>query len=64
MIRMLLELMRNSGASIVKLAVMPQNMKDVLHLLEETNRFHTENPNVPVITMSMGELGTISRGAG
>lgn len=63
-IRMLLELMRNSGASIVKLAVMPQNMKDVLHLLEETNRFHTENPNVPVITMSMGALGTISRVAG
>lgn len=63
-IRMLLELMRNSGASIVKLAVMPQIMKDVLHLLEETNRFHTENPNVPVITMSMGALGTISRVAG
>ena len=63
-IRMLLEQMRDSGAAIVKLAVMPKNMKDVLYLLEETNRFHTENPNVPVITMSMGALGTLSRVAG
>ena len=39
-IRMLLEQIRESGADVVKLAVMPQNMWDVLHLLEETNRFH------------------------
>ena len=63
-IRMLLEQMRDSGAAVVKLAVMPHDMKDVFHLLEETNRFHEDNPRVPLITMSMGEKGTISRVAG
>lgn len=63
-IRMILEQIRDSGASVVKLAVMPHNMKDVLHLLEETNRFHEENPFVPLITMSMGAKGTLSRIAG
>lgn len=38
-IRMLLEQIRESGADVVKLAVMPQNMWDVLHLLEETTAF-------------------------
>lgn len=63
-IRMILEQIRDSGADIVKLAVMPQSMEDVLHLLEETNRFHEENKQVPLITMSMGAKGTLSRIAG
>ena len=52
-IRMLLEQIRESGADVVKLAVMPQNMWDVLHLLDH-----------PLITMSMGAKGGISRVAG
>lgn len=56
-IRMLLEQIRESGADVVKLAVMPQNMWDVLHLLEETNRFHENHPDHPLITMSMGAKG-------
>jgi len=63
-IRMLLEQIRESGADVVKLAVMPQNMWDVLHLLEETNRFHENHPDHPLITMSMGVKGGISRVAG
>ena len=63
-IRMLLEQIRESGADVVKLAVMPQNMWDVLHLLEETNRFHENHPDYPLITMSMGARGGISRVAG
>ena len=63
-IRMLLEQIRESGADVVKLAVMPQNMWDVLHLLEETNRFHENHPDYALITMSMGAKGGISRVAG
>lgn len=63
-IRMLLEQIRESGADVVKLAVMPQNMWDVLHLLEETNRFHENHQDHPLITMSMGAKGGISRVAG
>ena len=63
-IRMLLEQIRESGADVVKLAVMPQNMWEVLHLLEETNRFHENHPDHPLITMSMGAKGGISRVAG
>ena len=53
--KMLLEQMCAGGADIVKLAVMPQNMEDVLKLLSVTNEFKEENPDTPVITMSMGK---------
>lgn len=59
--KMLLEKMCAGGADIVKLAVMPQSEEDVLSLLSVTAEFHRENPDTPVITMSMGRLGSISR---
>lgn len=59
--KMLLEQMCAGGADIVKLAVMPQNMEDVLKLLSVTYEFKEENPDTPVITMSMGKMGMISR---
>ena len=62
--RMLLEQIYESGADVVKLAVMPQNTKDVLHLLSETNAFHENHPDRALITMSMGAQGAISRVAG
>lgn len=62
--RMLLEQIRESGADVVKLAVMPENMQDVLDLLEETSYFHEQYPDHPLITMSMGKMGGISRIAG
>ena len=61
---MLLEQMKHSNADIVKLAVMPQSAEDVLRLLEETNHFHARYPMQPLITMSMGKMGTISRVCG
>lgn len=63
-IRMLLEKMAESGTDIVKLAVMPQNISDVLLLLKETAEFHQIYPMQPLITMSMGRLGIISRISG
>lgn len=57
----LLEKMNDSGADIVKLAVMPHSMEDVISLLTETNRFHERYPNKPLITMSMGKIGSVSR---
>ena len=61
---MLLEQMKHSNADIVKLAMMPNTTEDVLRLLEETNHFHKRYPNQPLITMSMGKMGMISRISG
>ena len=61
---MLLEQMSRSQADIVKLAVMPNDMEDVIRLLEETRHFHRKYPNQPLITMSMGKMGCVSRISG
>lgn len=53
--------MKDAGADIVKLAVMPKDSSDVLRLLQVTNDFHKDLPETPLITMSMGSIGTISR---
>lgn len=53
-----------SGANIAKIAVMPINEEDVLNLLSATLKVRREIPDIPLITMSMGELGVISRIAG
>lgn len=60
----LLEEMNHSGADVVKIALMPQNIYDVLTVLEVTAKFHEVFPEKPLITMSMGPLGSISRVAG
>ena len=62
--QMLLQRMQESGADIVKLAVMPQTQEDVLALMLETNRFVQNYPKIPVVTMSMGTLGKVSRVSG
>lgn len=59
--KMLLERMCAGGADLVKLAVMPHSRKDVLSLLEVTSDFFCAYPDTPVITMSMGGMGNISR---
>ena len=63
-ISMLLEQMRHSHGDVVKLAVMPNHTDDVLRLLEATSHFHKRYPNQPLITMSMGKMGCISRISG
>lgn len=55
---------QTAGADIAKLAAMPQNYADVLTLLSATNRARKERVQVPIVTMSMGEEGAISRLAG
>jgi len=55
---------QNAGADIAKLAVMPHNYADVLTLLSATNRARSERVQVPLVTISMGEEGAISRLAG
>lgn len=52
--------MEKRGADIVKLAVMPQSGKDVCALLEATME-RKEHSNKPMITMSMGQSGMLSR---
>ena len=52
--------MENRGADIVKLAVMPRSGKDVCALLEATME-RKEHSNKPMITMSMGQRGMLSR---
>lgn len=48
------------GADIAKAAVMPETKDDVLRLLQLTN--NAENSlGIPLITMSMGSLGVLSR---
>lgn len=56
--------MQNAGADILKIAAMPNSAADILTLLHATNSYHSENPEIPLITMSMGSLGVISRVSG
>lgn len=51
------------GADILKIAVMPQNKCDVLTLLSATEQMSRES-DCPLITMSMGKDGIISRLSG
>ncbi|CAJ1230416.1 type I 3-dehydroquinate dehydratase [Lactiplantibacillus xiangfangensis] len=51
------------GADVAKMAVMPQSADDVLTLLTATNEAR-KTLSQPVITMSMGDLGKVSRLAG
>lgn len=52
--------MEQCGANVCKMAVMPKNTDDVLSLLLATNQAH-QKLNHPIITMSMGKYGLISR---
>ena len=59
-----LVLMRRLGADIPKMAVMPQKQDDVLALMTATWEAKKLMDPVPIITMSMGGMGVISRVAG
>ncbi|MCW8887215.1 MAG: type I 3-dehydroquinate dehydratase [Motiliproteus sp.] len=49
-----------AGAAIAKVAVMPNSKRDVLTLLSATEKA-AEQLDIPVITMSMGAFGSLSR---
>lgn len=53
--------MQELGADIPKLAVMPQSDSDVIALINATHEMRMEHGSTPVITMSMGIKGSITR---
>lgn len=53
-----------TGADILKMAVMPAEFDDVASLMQVTNEVVEEYTEKPVISMAMGNLGSISRIAG
>jgi len=53
-----------AGADIAKIACMPQTAEDALRMLQVTSAARREFPAVPLCTMSMGKLGSITRTAG
>lgn len=53
--------MQRAGADIAKLAVMPQSRSDVLELAAASADMADAHPQTPVITISMGELGVVTR---
>lgn len=56
--------MKDKGADISKIAVMPQCMEDVTTLLKATAIMKDKHSDITVVTMSMGILGIISRVTG
>lgn len=58
-----LTLMEEKNADICKIAVMPQSNQDVLTLLQATAERYAKSSR-PLITMSMGALGMVSRVSG
>ena len=53
--------MQEAGADLAKIAVMPKEEQDVIGLLNATWTMKKFHPDTPVITMSMGQRGMISR---
>ncbi|MDO4647681.1 MAG: type I 3-dehydroquinate dehydratase, partial [Eubacteriales bacterium] len=56
--------MDDTGADILKMAVMPEEKGDVERLMVTVKKVADEMTEKPLIAMSMGELGAISRIAG
>jgi 3-dehydroquinate dehydratase-1 len=52
------------GGDIAKVAVMPKDYKDVLTLLGATLKARTGAVKIPIVTMSMGAEGVLTRIAG
>lgn len=53
--------MQDLNADLPKIAVMPQEVGDVLILLNATHEMVTKYANRPIITMSMAGMGVVSR---
>lgn len=56
--------MKDLNADILKIAVMPKSSADVIALLDATQTMASQYADRPIITMSMGPLGVITRMAG
>ena len=53
--------MQQAGADLIKLAVMPRCDEDVVELLKVTWEMKIRHPDTPVISISMGKKGALSR---
>lgn len=53
--------MQEKNADICKISVMPQSSEDVMTLLEATTEMKTTHADRPIVTISMGQLGMVSR---
>lgn len=62
-ISMLLK-MQSLGADIAKLAAMPQSKQDVLTLLSATEEMVSKHALIPIVAISMSNLGMVSRISG
>lgn len=60
----ILKTLDGAGGDILKIAVTPSTLFDVWELLECTNEMTVEYTDKPVVTMSMGEKGSLSRFSG
>lgn len=58
------ERMISAGASVIKFALMPTTSDDVLSILQFTKELTERYPQLPRITMSMGQLGQMTRTCG
>lgn len=58
-----LQAMRAMGADIIKIAVMPESIHDVYRLME-TATYTKEKLDIPIVAISMGALGAITRISG
>ena len=57
----ILENMKNTGADIEKIAVMPSDRKDVLAVMNVSEKISEMEDSIPVISISMSNTGTPSR---
>lgn len=55
------KIMDSFDADILKIAVMPEDYHDVLNLMSFTLRAQEEYPKKPIVTMSMSDLGLVTR---
>lgn len=55
---------QKSGCDIAKIAVMPEDLEDVINLLKATLEFKKKYAEIPFVTMAMSDKGVISRIAG
>lgn len=58
------ERMVSVGAQVIKFALMPTTNDDVLSVLQFTKELTEQYPHLPRITMSMGQLGQMTRTCG
>ena len=59
-----LQKMQEIGADILKMAVMPKSPNDVVTLLAATEEMNTKYAKKPIVTISMSDMGMVSRISG